>query len=334
MTEFDSKTLDNKLRQVQSLLDRAEHPNTPPAEAKASRAKAEALMAKYRIAEEEARKTAVAQGIDTVKPVVVDFPICRYSSEYSNQYEMLYYYITEHVGNIQSAFTNGNGERIAIMVGFESDVKYAQALYTTLRLHFANTLEPTIDPTMTDEENIYRLRSAGMTRPDIRVAMGWPEGTAPKIQKLYEKACKARGEDPVVAGRTVNAKLYRKSFAESYVSTVSTRLWEMRQSSEGGTGMVLAGRSAAVREAYYERFPQFRPVTREDRILGEGTVGGPTGNCPKCGKAKSGYCRDHSYLKPRTWKPERRSHEGMRAGRTAGQSADLGGKSSSNRLEG
>jgi hypothetical protein len=32
MTEFDSKTLDTKLRQVQSLLDRAEHPNTPPAE--------------------------------------------------------------------------------------------------------------------------------------------------------------------------------------------------------------------------------------------------------------------------------------------------------------
>lgn len=334
MTEYNTTTLDNKLRQVQALLDRAEHPNTPPAEAKSARAMAEKLMAKYRIAEEEARKTAVAQGIDTVKPIVVDFPICRYSSEYSRQYEMLFYWITDHVGNVQSAYTNRNGERIAIMVGFESDVKYAQALYTTLRLHFANTLEPTVDPALSDEENIYRLRTAGMTRPDIRVAMGWPEGTAPKIQKLYEKACKARGEEPVVAGRTVNAKLYRKSFSESYVSTVSTRLWEMRQSSEGGTEMVLSGRAEAVREAYYERFPQFRPVTREDRQLGEGIIGGPTGTCPKCKKAKSGYCRDHSYLKPGTWKPEKRSHAGMRAGRKAGESADLGGSSRGNRLEG
>jgi hypothetical protein len=219
------------------------------------------------------------------------------------------------------------------MVGFESDVKYAQALYTTLRLHFSNTLEPEVDAALSDKENIYRLRSAGWVRRDIRIALGWPENTASKVQRLYEEACRERGEDPVVAGRQVNVKLYRKSFADGYVSEVSNRLWDMRSSQEAGMALQLRGRKEAVQEAYYQRFPQFRPQG-EDRQIGEGVTGGPGGNCPKCKKAKSGYCRDHSYLKPGTYKPERQSHEGLRAGRTAGRTADLGGNASGNRLEG
>jgi hypothetical protein len=334
MVEYDSKTLDKKLRQVQDLLNRAEHPGTPPAEAESSRAMAEKLMAKYRLDEEETRKTAVAQGIDAIKPVVMDFPICSYTSLFRIQYEEMYNDIAYHVGNIKTAYTYANAERVAVMVGFESDVRYAQALYSSLRLHFANTLEPTVDPALSDKENIYRLRTAGIVRRDIRIMLGWPENTAGKVQRLYETACRERGEDPVVAGRTINAKLYRKSFADSYVQTVSTRLWRMRHLGEAGTELTLAGRKDAVQEAFYQRFPQFRPITREDRQLGEGSTGGPGGNCAKCNKTKSGYCRDHNYLKPGPWKPERQSLEGIRAGKAAGKTADLGSKPTTQRLEG
>ena len=334
MSEFDSKTLNAKLKQVQALLDRAEHPNTPPAEAATARAMAEKLMRKYQLDEEEARKTAVAQGIETMKPLVDEFPICRMSSQFTSEYETMFYYIIEHVGNIRAAYTYKNGERLAYMVGFESDVKYAQTLYTALRLHFSQTLEPEVDPSLSDKENIYRLRAAGWVRKDIRIALGWPENTAGKVQRLYEEACRDRGEDPVVAGKAINVKLYRKSFAESYVSTIGTRLWEMRRDAEAGSSLVLGGRKEAVDAAYYERFPHLKPQSREDRMLGEGVIGGPGGNCAKCKKAKSGYCSDHRYLKPRAWKPERRSAEGMRAGRAAGSSADLGGGSRGNRLPG
>lgn len=331
---MNDRVLDNKLRQVQSLLDRAEHPNTPPAEAASARAMAEKLMAKYRIDEEEARKTAMAQGLETIKPIIVEFPICRYTSEYSDEYGRMFWDITDHVGNIKYATTYKNGEQIAIMVGFESDVRYAQTLYTALRLHFSNTLEPEVDASLSDEDNVYRLRTAGIERPRIGVMMGWGRDAAQKVTTVYKRACAARGEDPRVVGKSLNVKVYRASFAKSYVGEIDMRLWRMRQA-EGGTDIVLRGRKEAVREAYYERFPQHRPQEREDRMIGEGVQGGPGGNCVKCNKTKSGYCKDHHYLKPRKEQPERYSREGMRAGREAAATADLGGSGSrGTRLEG
>lgn len=329
---FDSKTLANKLGQVQALLDRAEHPNTPPEEAKTARAMADKIMAKYRIEEEEARQGRIAQGLETMKPIVDEFNLCNYDSQYRSHYTDLMYYICDHVGNLRMAYKYNNGQQMGIIVGFESDVKFAQTLYTALRLHFANTLEPTYNPDLSDKENVYIMRTAGIERHRIAQAI-W--GTGKKhleVGRLYKEVCADRGEDPVVAGRSTNAKTYRKSFADAYVSRISTRLWEMSQSS-GGTDLQLRGRKEAVDEAYYERFPHLRPQKREDRQIGEGVRGGPGGNCPKCAKTKSGYCRDHQYLKPSTaaYRGKPVSYAGRRAGAAAANSADLGGGSSSKR---
>jgi hypothetical protein len=332
---FDPRTLQNKLRQVQALLDRAEHPNTPPEEAASSRAKAEAMMAKYRIEEEEARQGRIAQGLDTIKPIVDEFPICDYNSQYRDHYVRMMYAITEHVGNIRMAYKYVSGQQTGYLVGFESDVKFAETLYTALRLHFANTLEPKYDPSVSLEENVYRMRTAGMERSTIAKAI-WPEGRpkgVPEPSILYKRACEQRGEDPKVVGRGVNVKTYRQSFADAYVGRISTRLWEMAQA-EPGTGLQLRGRKDAVDEAFYERFPNLRPIKREDRQIGEGVRGGPLGNCPKCRKAKSGYCRDHNYLKPSSASYSRpHSSLGASQGRSAANSADLGNKGGSgNRL--
>lgn len=335
--QFDSKTLASKLNQVQALLNKAEHPNTPPAEADTARAMANKIMSKYRIEEEAARQGRIAQGIDTMRPVVEEFIVCDYRSQYREHYSNLLYYCVDHVGNIRMARKYDNGNETAILVGFESDVKYAETLYTAMRLHFANTLEPKPDPSLSDKENIYRLRSAGIERRDICHMLWGPTGGKRHLEvgRLYKEACADRGEDAVVSGRQTNAKTYRKSFADAYVSRISMRLWEMSRS-EPGAELQLRGRKDAVNEAFYEQFPHLRPQKREDRMIGEGVSGGPGGNCPKCAKTKSGYCRDHGYLKPSTaqYRSGPVSHAGRRAGHAAANTADLGRPGSGNRLEG
>lgn len=321
MTTEDSK-LATKLRQVQALLDRAEHPNTPPAEAESARAMAEKLMAKYRLEEEHLRQTAMAKGVESIKPIVDEFPMCDASSQYMEQYVGLMYECIYHVGNIRMAYRYQNGQQVGFMVGFESDVKYAQTLYTALRLHFSNTLEPKVDSSLSDQDNVYNLRTAGIERIRIGEMLWGPGKHGAKVTRLYEAACKARGEDPKVVGRSVNVKTYRESFARSYVGRISDRLWSMRQSAGmDSAAMELAGRKGAVEEAFYERFPHLRPSNRPGL---PGPSAGPFGNCAKCKKAKSGYCKEHSYLRPRVNKTKT-SYLGMAMGERAADSADLGG---------
>ena len=52
----------------------------------------------------------------------------------------------------------------------------------------------------------------------------------------------------------------------------------------------------------------------------------------KCHKAKSGYCRDHAYMRP-TADNRPVSHIGLSAGRAAANTADLGNTGSRGRLE-
>lgn len=322
---MDSATLEKKLRQVQSMLAIAEHPDTDPHEAAAARSHAERLMAKYRIDEETARQDAVAKGIETIKPIVVKFGCASYASPYRDKYAQMLNQIGHHVGNVRMAFGYDNGEYVATIVGFESDVRYTETLYTALRLHFAMTLEPTYDPSLSDLDNVYRLRTAGIERPRIGEMMGWGRESAQRVTNVYKRACAARGEDPKVVGKNLNAKTYRESFARSYVRTIVDRLWAMRMTGADSGVLLLAGREAAVNEAYYTEFPYLRPITDEGRMLGEGTTGGPGGNCKKCNKASSRYCRDHAWLKPGAGKSVRVSSVGSAAGRSAANSADLGG---------
>jgi Protein of unknown function (DUF2786) len=321
---YGDETLAKKMRQIQSLFDKADHPNTPPDEADSARAMAQKLMAKYQIAEEQARQQAVAQGTDA-KPIRDEFFLCDNGNKFYNEYWWMLAAVAAHVGVRTKydwkAVDLEDGRRvyglIAHIVGFESDVRFAEMLYTNIRAHFSETLEPRLDRSLTDQQNVYRLRNAGMERNRI-AALLWgaamTDGAAHgRVTKLYSAECKARGEDPKVVGRSVNAKTYRSTFAEEYVSAIRERLSRMRAMAGIESGaIVLRGRKEAVTEAYYDFFPSERP---KPRIEGENYSG-----CAKCKKAKSGRCRDHSYSAP---KERPYSAVGAAAGRRAGESADL-----------
>lgn len=326
---------DKRMATIQALLDRADHPNTPAPEADACRAKAEEWMVKYRIEEEMLRKSKLASGT-AEEPILSEMIVCSVSNKYRDHYYSMAYYVAEHVGvrvvaDYKRVVNEAYVEEYSVilqMVGFESDIRYVEMLYMGIRFTFSSLVEPKVDPKESDADNIYRLRSSGMER--IRIAeLMWGSGSHAnnaKVTRLYAEACAARGEDPKVVGRTVNAKTFRESYANAFTSRIWSRLQEMRSmSGVESAALVLAGRTEAVDEAFYQRFPNLRP---KPAIDGEDYSG-----CKKCKKAKTGRCRDHTIR----YKKRPFSALGASSGRTAANTADLRGgreEKRTRRLEG
>jgi hypothetical protein len=261
----DSTTLDRKMRQIQALLDRADHPNTPEAEADSCRAKAEDMMNKYRI--EETQLAASGALVDSLyKPVKRDIVVCPYSAEYMTVYWNIAYHILNHVGVRfrQTYGRNEQGETVVMVnvVGFESDIRYGEALMTNARLLFAERMEPKPRGDLSDEDNVYRMRSAGMERIRIAKLMGYGDSTSAtaKVTRLYKRACEARGEDATLTGRSMNVKVFREEYVNGFISGLYNNLWRARNAADtGGAELVLAGRKEDVDEAFYAEYPHLRP---------------------------------------------------------------------------
>jgi len=118
---------------------------------------------------------------------------------------------------------------------------------------------------------------------------------------MYIAECKVRGEDPVLTGKGNSVKLYRESFAESFVVGINERLYFMRiNSGVNSTGeLVLVNRKENVDEAFYNAFPNLRPK--------------PAGT----GVATTGRQRYRKWVAPK------RSALGEAAGRRAAEDANL-----------
>lgn len=319
---MDEAQLTKMLGKVQALLERADHPNTPREEADTARKMAQSIMTKYRIEEEELRQNRLASGT-AAKPVEVEFSFLTDFGPYANHYFALmresmrhlgvrgdyeYSRIPDEEGRLRSTYT-------MTLIGFDAEVQLVQMLYTNLRLTFSERLEPSIDSSLSDADNVYRLRSAGIERNRIaRLLWGQDTHSAhAKVGKLYKEACLSRGEDPKVSGRQTNAKTFRGSYADAFVVEVGNRLRYMRMTDGvNSSALVLAGRQEAVDEAYYEKYPHLRPKPAVEGVS--------RADCPRCKKAKTGYCRAHKPYKP---KDRPYSVAGWSAGTQAAREADL-----------
>lgn len=397
--------LEAMLRKVRGLLAQAEHENTGPAEAQVFRNKAEAMMHRYRIDES---MLAMSGGASTsaLGPEWSDIIVCAVSSEYRNFYIKLMRDVCVHVGVRYAdewVVKDGGGMNVVFhVVGFPSDLRIVDMLYTSAQLAFSMRLEPKYNPDLSEQENAYLMRKAGMEGKRIAKAIWGAYGTTTrcvdrksgyqcskcqegnpeecwntktnesnlyKARRLFKKEALARGEDPSeLLGQGNSMEVYRISYANGFVQELYRRLYEMRMSrAEGETGIVLAGRQEAIDEAFYVRYPDRRPPKavmpgpkseedEEDTFMCEcgakveldaeecpscgaklswssisrghtrNAYSDPRDDCAKCQKAKSGYCRDHSYLRPSTaryretaWNPA-----GERAGRSAARDVDLG----------
>jgi hypothetical protein len=218
-------------------------------------------------------------------------------------------------------------------VGFEADVQYAEMLYTAARMAFGAKLEPKVDPTQSDQVNVYRLRSAGIERVRIADIM-W--GNTDKVflgrvGRMYKAECANRGEEAALSGRGVTGAAYREAYAEEFARTFARRLVAARS---GGNGVALGNREHTLNEAFYARFPDMRPKAA---VEGDEWVD-PRSLCEKCKKAKNGACREHPWGSSRG--PKGRdpfsaaAERGRASGSAAARTVDIGRSSGTGRIGG
>ena len=290
-------------------------------------AKAFQFMRDYKIAEEEA--LALDPTIAVPTSLIIEFKMEGY--ELSSFLVDIIREIAKHTG------CRVNVARLAdwitwqfTLVGYEGDIRYAEFLWTSAFLMFTTKVSPTWDASLPEAENIYRMRQAGHERKTI-AQRAWGNGedaaARSKVQRIYLREAKSRGEVALATGLGFDAKRYRQAYARAFVDTLRHRLRVARDAADSVSGgLVLAGRADRVDDAFYELFPDMRPSTAPAKPWVD-----PRTDCAKCKKAASGYCRDHNYLKPRNWTQAdearwmRDQHSpSAQAGRTSGRTAAEG----------
>jgi hypothetical protein len=207
--------------------------------------------------------------------------------------------------------------------GFESDLRYFEVMYTTLRLHMIGALSAKPDLTQSLEDNAYRLHNAGLNWRDIGQAYGWEDiggrrvknkdtgevstlsKTDGRIKTAYYKACAARGEQPVKIPAS-GSSTFRYSAAQGYVSRIAQRLRALRENqATGGAAVVLRSQAGDLSDFFKQDNPDLFAERKE---------------CEKCAKSKSGHCRDH----PRgSYRPRAFSSDGYQAGVAQANTASL-----------
>lgn len=263
--------LDAMMRKIAGLIANADNPATTPEAAKTYRAKAEELLLKYRLEEAD----LIAEDPTKVVPIFKKIQVTLNGVEFINEHYWLWTRTARHCGIRFVMKWERDGARygyVAHVVGYDVDVRLAELIFNSAILVFGQCLEPEVRPELSDAENVYALRSAGIPRNKIaNMLWGASLGSdgAPahgKVGKLYKEECARRGEDPRVSGRTVNHATYRKAYANAFVDQFSYRLWEARQASDSATGaMVLKDRESRLDEAFYGRFPDQRPKPESEQ---------------------------------------------------------------------
>lgn len=285
------------------------------------------IMRDYQIAEEE----AIAVDVTAAVPITVRIEF-KTGYEFAFNYAEMIRQIARHTGvRVHVGHINIDGDRAlrATLVGYEGDVRYTEFLWTNAHLMFATRVNPQFDDTLSEAENVYRLRASGMKRKDIAdLVYGRGEGDKPavrsKVQRVYQREVAKRGENAVASGLGFNSGMFREAYAEQFVTTLARRMREARDAADSvDGGLVLHGRADRVDEAFYEVFPNMRPDNTPVAPYVD-----PRDTCPNCAKAKSGACRQHpvySWTKADEDRAYRRRHGASAvAGRGAGRTAAEG----------
>jgi len=300
MTETQSGRLFNYLEKVRALIAKAERTDVE-VEKLAFMAKAQELMQKYRIDEE----ALIASGDPTsATPIQLIVKLCEHGSEFTNWYFCLAEAIADHVGARSQCFWYNNDQKgpAVALVGYESDVRVAVEILTAAQLVFGEKLEPKKDDSLSEAENVYRLRSSGVTRRRVAVLMwGWEADLShaahAKVGRLYKEECAKRGERPALDGKGIDLATFRESYAREFYWQLERRLTDARSAvdAQGGV-LILHGRKERVDEAFYGFYPARRPKPKTEVATPKPTDSAPVKKYrgPTKAQQQQSYRRFHS----------------------------------------
>lgn len=261
------ENIEGMMRKIAGLLATAESFQSDPATVEAAatyRAKAESLMREYRIAEEQLIREQVSSGA----PIWRDIPTSDHSNPWRELMMRIAGTILKHCGVEFTYEVRPGIGWVAEAVGYDMDLRLAEMIWTSTRLAFLARMEPEYDASLSAEENIYRLRGAGIDRQRVAKMVFGQEGHSEgiKVGKVYRTECERRGEVDGVSGRGFNPVAYREAYADEFARTITMRLRMARDAADSvGGALVLPERAERVREALWARYPYLRPETPEQR---------------------------------------------------------------------
>lgn len=269
MTEDKRKDI---MRRVQKLLNKAESTPYGP-EQLALLEKSDKLMVEYAINEHELK----AQGgfSESTKPEKFSFPVCGENTHIWYELTNLCQDVVRFFGG-RAVYSGLHGKgKWAITargVAFPEQIKAIEMLFTSLKIQLLTTINPSWSLTLSLEDNIVKMKDAGMTWSNIYVQLNkggvdWaqePEtrNLLGKTKRIYDNRKIALCEEPV----KVNPKNYQRNFSIGFESKISTRLYEIKlarekeqeqnETSDGtSVALVLRSKSDAVQQAMDEAFP-------------------------------------------------------------------------------
>jgi hypothetical protein len=280
MTEQATQTegnLDKVLDKVRKLIAKAEHESTSPTEAQTYREAADALMLKYSIDQATATQTGPA---NRQKPMIITVVVGPHT-DITGYVATMLSRVARHCRCKVRHYTGYTREEgySSKVYGFESDVRYFEILFTTIRLHMLGVLLPKVVDGQSLEDNCYRLHEAGYNWLEIAALYGWrkmdqfsyAEVKVPyrnidtqvvspatmvgsSFKRAYQRAVKARGETYVSIPAS-SSKIFRESAASGYISRISYRLDQIESGRQAGNEIILSSLVKDINDLYKEDNP-------------------------------------------------------------------------------
>jgi Protein of unknown function (DUF2786) len=311
MTDAAKMDLGRILTKVQKLIAVAEHPTTSAVEAQAFREQGDALMLKFAIDRAMLEESRPAQ--DRGQPITSEFALAGADGIAGWVASMLTDMAVHCRCKVRhfTRYDRDSRQWYSTVYGFESDVRYLEIMFTTVRLHMLGILAPKVSDAESLDENAYRLHGAGYNWLEIAKMYGWikvaglsyevkkalqsqrpnidwsdreywrNQGTGEvetntqvgsRVKRAYERACKIRGEKPTKIAAN-GSETYRYSACQGYISKIAIRLRQMKAASDRE-----AGQSGAVVLA--------SQASRLEDFFREGNKNLYT-RCPRCQKLSS-----------------------------------------------
>lgn len=282
---------DKILARVRLLLDRAEHPNTPEAEAELCFQRANILMTKHAIDEAMLRSTQTKA--ERQSPTRSDIKLGE--GRLADFWPALRTILggCADANRVRAVISYGATPNCALF-GFAEDVAWVEMLYTSIYFSFISQVNPKWDLKKGYDENVYNFKVAGYKWEDVnRIAMEHGEDDGRNIVeeerynftehryevvqvrgkkfgalfRAYKRHAKKIGDDNVVA--TTNFDEYRRQFADAFSTRIMQRFYTMQSESEKvtkemGAELVLVDRMEDIDEMMFGAFPHLRPPTEEE----------------------------------------------------------------------
>lgn len=274
MTEDSRAKLLNK---VQGLLAKAE--SSPfSAEAQAFREKADELMTVHAIQEMELVNSGKKKRTEPTKRSI---RVSDSGGLIRDQLVDMFGDVMMHcnVYPVYHGLRGGPKDPVrATVVGYEEDIDYAETLFVSLRMSLARDMSPRWDGSLTHDENVKRMKEAGMKWEQIATAAGEPgTGKDGKWIRAYKRQCKKDGTEPIGA----NPTNYVRNYAAGFRIEVLSRLQQMKEATQASVDtskalVMVKSKNEEIAAKVHEFFPRLgrAPVRSSGKFNGRARKAG------------------------------------------------------------